>query len=141
MRDDQEPAAGGRSDGHEPPLRHRVAIVRKCRRKRIFQHCRCLMKSYAVLSEVRGSLRRIPLKLHLDSIRVRRIGVRRLIVIGWLTRTITAAAERSEVSVGFIVMSASAIWIDEGEDLADRLLQNISGQIPNPPRLSHAPVE
>jgi len=39
------------------------------------------------------------------------------------------------------MMSASPIWVDEGEDLADRLLQHISGQISNAPRLSHAPVK
>jgi hypothetical protein len=36
---------------------------------------------------------------------------------------------------------AITVWINEGEDLADCLLQHISGQIANAPRLSHAPVK
>jgi hypothetical protein len=38
-------------------------------------------------------------------------------------------------------MSASPVWIDDGEDLADGLLEHISGQIAYTPRLSHAPVK
>lgn len=45
------------------------------------------------------------------------------------------------VVVGFIVMLASRVWIDESEDLADCFLQHVCRQIGDAPRLSHAPVE
>jgi hypothetical protein len=38
-------------------------------------------------------------------------------------------------------MLASVIWVDEGEDLADGLLEQIRRQIANALRLSHAPVK
>jgi hypothetical protein len=42
---------------------------------------------------------------------------------------------------GFIVMLARRVWIDEGEDLADCLLQHVRRQIADAPRLSHTPVK
>jgi hypothetical protein len=38
-------------------------------------------------------------------------------------------------------MLASPIWVDEGEDLADDLLEHLRREIANAPRLSHAPVK
>jgi hypothetical protein len=38
-------------------------------------------------------------------------------------------------------MLASRVWIDEGEGLADCLLQHVRRQIADAPRLSHTPVK
>ena len=52
-----------------------------------------------------------------------------------------STTERSEVAVRFIVVLASSVWVDEGKDLADRLLQHISGHTDDASRLSDAPVQ
>jgi len=44
-------------------------------------------------------------------------------------------------AVRLIVLLASPVRVDEGEDLANGLLEYISGQIANAPRLSYTPVE
>jgi len=41
----------------------------------------------------------------------------------------------------FTAKLASPVWVDEGEDLANRFLEHISGHATNTPRLSHAPVQ
>ena len=40
-----------------------------------------------------------------------------------------------------IVLLARSVWIEESEDLADRLLEHVGRQSPDAPRLSCAPIQ
>ena len=51
------------------------------------------------------------------------------------------SAWRSVASGRVTAMLASPVWVDESEDLADCLLEHISRQISDAPRLSHAPIK